>query len=199
MNDAKSSFDHIEHIATILVLMHFGIVYSFATTLFYILRKALHKIKTRYGVSDPVYGNKEQPLAGIGQGNGLGPALWCLISSIIVKMCRDKEHGITITSSITKTETPLIGFAFVDDVDLISGADHISTIGNELIPKFQSLLLQWNDGIHTSRGLIVPQKTYWFLIDFICNELDWEISYKIINAWRHHPSRKRWRPIYSYS
>ena len=28
-----------------------------------------------YGVSDPVYGDKETVISGIGQGNGLGPTL----------------------------------------------------------------------------------------------------------------------------
>ena len=118
MNDTKGCLDRIEHIAAILVLMHFGIAYTVATTLFSILQKAMHRIKTGYGVSDPVYGNEKRPLAGIGQGNGLGPALWCLISSIIFNMCKAEGHGITIISSISKTVTSLIGFAFVDDTDL---------------------------------------------------------------------------------
>ena len=104
--------------------------------------KTFHKIKTGYGVSDPIYGSKMQPLAGIGQGNGLGPALWCLTRSIIIKICKEKDHEITIISSITKTETLLIGFAFVDDADLVSGADDINTTGDELILKFQSLMLR---------------------------------------------------------
>ena len=54
INDSKGYFDHIEHIAAILILMHFGVAYSVATTLFSILQKAMHKIKTGYGVSEPV-------------------------------------------------------------------------------------------------------------------------------------------------
>ena len=58
MNDAKGCFDCTEHIATLLVLMHFGIAYSVATTLFFLLQKAMHKIKTGYSVVESVYGNE---------------------------------------------------------------------------------------------------------------------------------------------
>ena len=49
-----------------------------ATTLFDVLQKAKHKIKTGYRVSSPVYGDEETAISGIGQGNGLGPALYQL-------------------------------------------------------------------------------------------------------------------------
>jgi len=77
-----------------------------ATNLFRVLKQARHCIKTGYGISQPVYGNEDEdkPIAGIGQGNGLGPLLWCLTSTIIIKKCKRKGHGttITITTPISK-------------------------------------------------------------------------------------------------
>ena len=72
MNDAKGCYDRIDHTFAILVLMYFGVPWSIATTLFLVLQQARHSIKTGYGHSKPVYGDLS---AGIGQGNGLGPAL----------------------------------------------------------------------------------------------------------------------------
>ena len=42
-----------------------------ATNMFYVLQQASHTIKTRYGVSQPVYGNEDEnePITGIIQGN----------------------------------------------------------------------------------------------------------------------------------
>ena len=77
MNDTYGCFYRIEHIAAIFVLIHFGLAYSDVTTLFSILQKTIEKIVTGYGVSKSVN-------TGIGQGNGLGPSLWCQISSFIV-------------------------------------------------------------------------------------------------------------------
>jgi hypothetical protein len=58
-----------------------------ANILFLVLAKARHKIKTGYGKSDWVYGDKDIPILGCRQGNGLGPALWALISTKVIKMC----------------------------------------------------------------------------------------------------------------
>ena len=76
MKDIKGCFDCIEHIAAILILMHFEIAYIVATTPFYILQKAMHKLRTGYGVFEPFFGN-ERLLPDIGQENGPRPALWC--------------------------------------------------------------------------------------------------------------------------
>ena len=78
MNDAKGCYDRINHNFAILALMVFGIPWSIARNLFLVLQQARHSIKTGYGVLKPVYGNEDanNPIAGIGQGNGLGPSLW---------------------------------------------------------------------------------------------------------------------------
>ena len=67
MNDAKGCFDQIQHTFAVLVLMYYGVAWSVATTLFEVLQKAKHKIKTSYGVSTPVYGDEETVISGIGQ------------------------------------------------------------------------------------------------------------------------------------
>ena len=107
----------------------FGVAWSIAATLFQVLQQARHKIKTVYGVSDPVYGSNASSLAGSGQGNGLGPALCALISSIIVKTCKAKSHSMIVLTAFSKQDISLLGFAFVDDADLILGADDVYTSG----------------------------------------------------------------------
>ena len=160
MNDAKGCFDRIQHTFAILVLMYYGVAWSLATTLFEVLQKAKHKIKTGYGVSTPVYGNKESAISSIGQGNGLGPTLWALISSIIIKMRKAKGHGMKVATPISKQDVSLLGFAFVDDADLVCRADDIHTTGATMITRFQSLMTCWNGGIRATGGLIAPGKTH---------------------------------------
>ena len=75
MNGAKGCFDQFQHTFAVLVLMYYGVAWSVATTLFEVLQKTKQKIKTGYGVSTPVYSDKETTISSIGQGNGLGPAL----------------------------------------------------------------------------------------------------------------------------
>jgi hypothetical protein len=87
VNDAKGCFDIIVHTVAILVLLSFGVPYNAARILFLVLAKARHKIKTGYGTLDWVYGDKDIPISGCGQGNGLGPTLWALISTKVINMC----------------------------------------------------------------------------------------------------------------
>ena len=120
--------------------MYYGVKWSVATTLFNVLQKAKHKIKTGYSVSDSVYGDEETAISSIGQGNDLGPALWALISSIIFKMCKARGHGMNMTTAISKQEISFMGFAFVDDADLVTGAEDVNTSGATMIARFQAMM-----------------------------------------------------------
>ena len=87
MHNAKGCYDQINHNFAILVLMFFGLPWKIARNLFRILQQGRHRIKTVYGVSGPTYGNEDEkePIAGIGEDNGMGPSLWCLISTVVKK------------------------------------------------------------------------------------------------------------------
>ena len=136
INNTKGCLDCIKHTFVVLVLMFYGVTWLVATTLFQVLQKARYKIKTEYRVSEPVHGDKESVIAEIGQGNGLRPALWALISSIIIKMRKTKGHRMTLTTPISKQETSLLGFAFVDDADLVLGANDVHITGTIMIAQF---------------------------------------------------------------
>ena len=113
-----------------------------ATNLFRGLQQARHSIKTGYDVSQPVCGNKDEdkPIAGIGQGNGLGFSLWCLFNTIIIKPYKRKGHGTIITTPISKKEVFLLGFVFVGDADLVTVANNAYTSDVEMIQKIQALM-----------------------------------------------------------
>ena len=146
--------------------MYYGVAWSGATTHFGVLQKAKHKIKTSYGVSAPVYGDEARAISSIGQGNGLSPVLWALISSIVFKMCKACGHGMNLTTPISKNVISFMGFAFVDEADLIAGAEDVNTPGATMIARFQAMMTCWNGGIRATGGLIAPEKTRWFLLSF---------------------------------
>ena len=137
-----------------------------ARTLFLVLQRASHSIKIGYGVSKPVYGNDDpnNPMGGIGQGNGIGPSFWCLISTIIFSCCRRKGHVTTVTTPLSKTSISLLGFAFVDNADLVTAAQNAYQTGTEMIGKMQALMTHWCGCICATGGFIAPAKTRWFLV-----------------------------------
>ena len=159
INDAKGCYDQLDHTFAILVLMYFEVPWSAPTIMFLVLQKAHHSIKTGYSVFEPVHGNEEAAIAEIGQGNGLRPSLWCLISTILIKMCKMKGHATTIITAISKTVVSLLGFAFVDNDDLVTAADNTHTSDATMIKQMQSLMTCWCGESWATGGLIAPTKT----------------------------------------
>ena len=131
-----------------------------ASNIFLVLQQARHRIKIGYGLSEPVYRyeDKKVPITGIGQGNRLGPALWCFISTIIINTCKSKGHGTTIINPISKMIVALLDFIFVDDADLVTMANNASTFGAAMIPKMQALMMDWCGCIRATGGLILLPK-----------------------------------------
>ena len=159
MIDAIGCFDRINHTPAIISLMQFGLDYSTVHTLFQVMQKSLHCIKTGYGTLEPVYGDETVPLAGSGQGNGLGPTLWALISTVILIRCKRDGHGMKSITSITKLPIYFMGYLFVDDSDIVQGSDDVNTSGESLLPDFQEFMRQWNSSIRASGGAVCPKKT----------------------------------------
>ena len=168
MNDTKGCYDQIDHNFAILVLMFFGIPWTITRNCFRVLQQGRHRIKTGYGLVGPAYGNEDEkePITGIGQGNGMGPSLWCLMSTVIIKTCKRKGHGTTIRTPISKKIVSLLGFAFVDDADLVTATKNACTSGVEMIQKIQALMTEWCGCVWATGGYIALAKTRWFLILF---------------------------------
>lgn len=64
MNNTIRCFYRIDHTPAIITLMYFGLAYNTAHTLFQVMQKSLHHIKTGYDISSPVYNDDFVPLAG---------------------------------------------------------------------------------------------------------------------------------------
>ena len=85
-----------------------------ARTLFGMLQKTRHCIKTGFGISDPIYGDEDVPIQGSEQGNGIAATAWALISTEMFQDMDKASHGLL---AVTGTIPSLVGFAFVDDTD----------------------------------------------------------------------------------
>jgi hypothetical protein len=79
-------------------------------------------------------------------------------------MLRSSGLGATFLSALSKISTTLVGFAFIDDTDLITSGPNISL--NEVLHQIQESLTAWEGGIHATGGAVEPLKSHWYLIDF---------------------------------
>jgi len=110
---------------------------------------------------------------GVGQGNGAGPAIWAVVSTPLLAMLRNSGVGTFFKSPISGREIRFVGYAFVDDTDLIRTAhDNINT-GIEVVNELQRALDLWEGGLHATGGAIVPEKSHWYLVDFRWSGSEW--------------------------
>ena len=73
---------------------------------------------------------------------------------------------MAVFTPISKQEITLPGIAFVNDTDLVVGANGVHTTGTTMIARFQALMTCWNGGIRATSDLYAPKKTEWFHFDF---------------------------------
>ena len=143
--------------------MSFSVAGGIAQAMFKVLQKAKYLMKTGFGRLGKTYGNDPVPHQGSGQGNGIGPTLWALISTKFIMMMFRKRQGVELLSATTLTLLSIIVCcAFVDDTDLpITGEKHSS--GADLINPFQEALDRWAGGLTVTGRELAPIKSWCYL------------------------------------
>jgi hypothetical protein len=120
-NDAKSCYDLIGHTEAAIAMQCMGVHKASIECLFTTLQEAIHRVRTSFGDSDVFYRGKSSdiPMHGICQGNGAGPAIWAVLSSPLLEIQRKKGFGFYMFTPISGSEVEFVGYAFVDDSDLV--------------------------------------------------------------------------------
>jgi hypothetical protein len=167
--DLKSCYDRITHAASSLSLQRIGISKTEVTSMFESIQRMRHKVRTSFGDSDITHGGNwessqwKTPPQGVLQGNGSGPAIWSILSSIIFQILHKQSQNNTICSPIRQQTLDLIGFAYVDDADLLRTGNTVAMAAQ----RMQNTVQLWMDNIRTTGGTLAPAKCWWYLIDFI--------------------------------
>ena len=128
-----------------------------------------HHIRTSFGLSSESMNklNTLSPFQGILQGNGASPTTWVLISVPLLNMLRSQGHGAKFLSPMSKELTHIVGFAFVDDTNLITfDMFEDEKSWEDLSSCIQEAINRWEAGLKTSGGAIVPSKSWVYPIDF---------------------------------
>jgi hypothetical protein len=174
-NDLKSCFDRLLHSIIIISMICQGAPVNATRGMCATLQQALHYISTAFGRSDEHYGgDRIPPLQGSGQGNGCGPTSCVATFAPVVEMMRTEGFGINVLSALSKTLVNFVCYSFVDDTDLGHSTPSVNTSGETIMAEMQKALDLWEGGIRATGGAIVPEKSYWCLIDFVWNGSKWD-------------------------
>ena len=129
-----------------------------------------HLIKTGFGDSDltmfRVDGN-DIPFQVILQGNGSGPVLWLTISAPLIEVMRTRGHGIKYQTPLRLEKDELVGFVFVDDMDLIEGILKITNLDiTDIFQDMQEIISFCEGDVKATGGAICSDKSFAYQISF---------------------------------
>ena len=146
--DLKSCYDIIIHSFAVLAMRRAGVAESATVCMFETIQKLKHQVRTAFGDSEDFFGGEEwrelEALMGVGQGNGAGPAIWAIISSIFFDTLRKKGFGAILEAPFSKVDVTLAGFGFVDDTDLMQ-TGLIKDDYWDIVAKLQASVELWEN------------------------------------------------------
>jgi hypothetical protein len=141
------------------------------------LHQMRHHIKTADGVSHRHYGCIRLPLQGVLQGNDASPAIWMLISIPLINMLHIQGFGFQSTNVLSDESYHFTCYTYVDDTDLIHNGTPQST-SQQVFTDMQNMLDHWEGGLRATGGALVPDKSYWYAINFAWNPTKYLWDYK---------------------
>ena len=171
-NDARSCYDRIVHSIASMACQRLGLPPEPVTCMLVTIQEMEHHIRSSFGTSESMMSNQlPTPFQGICQGNGAGPAIWVAVSTPLIEMMRGAGHGISFEAPLSNTKDNIVGFAFVDDTDIIEG--DLTSTGitiNDVAQSMQSAIDRWEGGLKTTGGAIRPDKSFVYPISFTWDE-----------------------------
>jgi Reverse transcriptase (RNA-dependent DNA polymerase) len=180
-NDAKGCYDRIVHSVASLCMQQLGMPIQPIVSMFSTLQQMRHHIRTAYGDSESYFrANQVNPIAiqGVGQGNGAGPQIWAVVSTVVLNLLREEGNGGYFKCPITGNEFFFVGYSFVDDTDLVVTTRRAEESFESVLDGMQQALSDWEAGLRATGGAIEPWKTFWYGMDFEWKGSEWRYRKK---------------------
>jgi len=130
------------------------------------IHRMQHHICTVFGNLHQATGRNtwNTPIAGIRQGNGVGPPILAVVSSPMFNIMRQDGFYVLLIGAISQQQRKISGFAFMDDMDLCM--THPSEEVHQVVQQMKQAVNHWEGLLWASGGTLVPKKCFWYLIDF---------------------------------
>jgi hypothetical protein len=168
-NDAKSCYDRIICNLAMIVSQYYGLTQNMAALHATTLRKMKYRLRTALGESTNTYQHSAcTPIYGTGQGSCASPAIWLLISSILIDCLSSKAGGMTMIDVIKDNSIQQWIDGFVDDKSLFSNIIQ-QTDNNNIIQLCKQLTIYmtiWNELLEASGGKLELSKCFYYVLSW---------------------------------
>jgi hypothetical protein len=146
-NDAKSCYDRIVMLLASLASQRLGMPAKACKTFLTLLSQVQYKTRTSHGISDSTYGTTlEHTIHGPGQGGRASPAIWTVISSLILDCMKTKSNGLYLEDPYFQNTIKQTSSGFVDDITHWNTTQH------------------WEQLLHSTGGKLALEKCLYYAI-----------------------------------
>ena len=180
-NDAKSCYDRIVHAIASLSMQRVGVPTEPIVCMFTTIQQMKHYVRTVYGEAKQYFGGEQAklfavPIQGVGQGNGAGPQIWAIVSTPVLQLLRREGFNVFFKFAISDESISFVAYAYVDDADNIVNCIEEEATYYDVLDKMQSSMDHWEGGIRATGGAIAPEKSFWYLVDFVWKNDKWHYA-----------------------
>jgi hypothetical protein len=103
---------------------------------------------------------------GLGQGNGADPPGFLALCTLMINVHQNLGYGVTFIGAWARDAFTLSSVLYVDDSNLFHMA--VGTPSDEeFLQLVQSATSDWAGLVHTTGGLLKPQKCFWYMLGWI--------------------------------
>jgi hypothetical protein len=115
---------------------------------------------------------KKNPLQGLCQGNGAGPACWLMLNSVLMHCYERQGFGSRIIFPISGAIINFWGEIYVDDTDLIITQPEFTT-EKQTQEGLPDATWAWAPGLNATGGSINPEKSCWIYAGYKWTNGSW--------------------------
>ena len=127
------------------------------------LIKSNRHVGTRHGTSKDSYiSTEEEPLYGIGQGSGAGPAIWLAHLVVMLHALADKCNGITSCNPEKTMVHKSNGNGYVDDCNIMVQVDSAEAREEEVLHNLRHDAQWWERCLFSNGGKLELSKCFLF-------------------------------------
>ncbi len=165
--DASNCYNRIAHAMALLIFQAFGVEATTVAAMLEMIQEMKFFLRTAYEDSKDFAGLFiEIKMQGLGQGNRVSPAGWCVISIMILWAHGAKGHGTQFIAPMSQVRWSLLAILYLNDMDLL----HLNMEGDELVQEVHLALQQsienWGKLLITTGGSLKPDKCFFHHLDF---------------------------------
>ena len=93
-------------------------------------------------------------------------------------MMKTAGYGLQLPSAISCSLIWFVGFAFVNDTDVLHVARNENQTGEHVLKEMQDVVDHWEGGLQATGGKLRADKSFWCLIDFKWTQGKWKYRSK---------------------